>query len=127
MKKLPRIYFVPDFLFVFLLFIILTLLVLGAVFRTVWLLFVGILIAAYLFFRIFSRNLPARIRENEIFCHIFFALPRLVQRLFRRGTDRKHIHSHCPSCGATLRLEKKAGDFTVTCPRCGARFPIHIR
>ncbi len=126
MKKLPPIYFVPDFLFAFLLFALASLLILGAVFKSIWLLLIGILIAVYLFFRIFSRNLPARIRENEIFCHIFFALPRAIGRLFRRP-DKKHVHAHCPSCGATLRLEKKKGDFTVTCPRCGARFPIHIR
>ncbi len=127
MKKLPQIYFAPDFLFVFLLCVTAVLLVLGAVFQSIWLLCVGILVAAYLFFRVFSRNLPARIKENQVFCHIFFAPVRALRRLGRKFVNRKHILSHCPSCGATLRLEKKTGDFTVTCPRCGTRFPMHIR
>ncbi len=127
MKKLPKIYFVPDFLFVFLLCVTAVLLVLGAVLRSIWVLLVGILVAAYLFFRVFSRNLPARTKENQVFCHIFFAPARAARGLWRRIADRKHILSHCPSCGATLRLEKKSGDFTVTCPRCGTRFPMHIR
>ena len=123
-----RIYFTPDFLFVFLLTLTLASLILGAIFARVWILLVGLLIAAYLFFRVFSRNLPARAKENEIFCRIFFALPNLVRGIWRkRVTDRKYMHSHCPSCGAKLRLERKRGDYNVTCPACGTRFPIHIR
>ena len=127
MKKSPRIVFVPDFLFVFLLAALALLLTLGAVFKSIWLLLLGLLIAVYLFFRVFSRNTPARLKENQVFCHIFFAPARAVYRLWRKIVPSKYMLSHCPSCGATLRLEKKTGDFTVTCPRCGIRFPMHIR
>jgi hypothetical protein len=128
MKKTTRIYFVPDFLFVFVLAAFVLLLVLGAVLQSIWLLLCAVPLAAYELFRIFSRNYPARARENQVFCNAFFAPYRTLRRLWRKiFPDRRHVKMHCPSCEAPLRLAKRAGDFTVTCPRCGTRFPIHMR
>lgn len=128
MKNLRHIHFVPDFLFVFSLAVLLVLLLLGLLLQNFWILLIGLFLAGFLFFRIFSRNLPARARENRVFCRIFFAPWRALRRLWRKiFPDRRHMRVHCPSCDAPLRLQKKTGDFTVTCPKCGVRFPIHIR
>lgn len=73
---------------------------------------------AWMFFRMFSRNIAARRRENERFCGFF----KLRRNKFR---DRKtHIYRKCGSCGAVLRLPKAKGKHYVVCPRCKNRFEV---
>ena len=72
----------------------------------------------WLFFRMFSRNIPARRRENEKFCGFF----KLRKNKFR---DRKtHVYRKCPKCKAMLRLPKSKGKHYVVCPRCKNRFEV---
>ena len=41
--------------------------------------------------------------------------------------DRKtHVYKKCPHCKATLRLPKKKGRHTVSCPKCRKRFETKI-
>ena len=71
-----------------------------------------------IFFRMFSRNVTKRRRENEKFCGFF----RLRRNRFR---DRKtHVYRKCPKCRAVLRLPKAKGKHTVVCPRCKERFHV---
>ena len=70
----------------------------------------------WIFFRMFSRNIAARRRENEAFCGFF----KLRRNKFR---DRKtHVYRKCPNCKANLRLPKAKGKHFVVCPRCKHRF-----
>ena len=70
------------------------------------------------FFRIFSRNIQKRRRENEKFCGFF----KLRRNKFR---DRKtHVYKKCPHCKAVLRLPKAKGKHTVICPRCKNHFNV---
>ena len=72
----------------------------------------------WIFFRMFSRNLGKRRRENEKFCGFF----KLLKNKFR---DRKtHVYRKCPNCRAVLRLPKSKGKHTVVCPRCKNRFSV---
>ena len=72
----------------------------------------------WMFFRMFSRNIAARRRENERFCGFF----KLRQNKFR---DRKtHVYRKCHACGAVLRLPKAKGSHFVVCPRCKNRFEV---
>ena len=69
-------------------------------------------------FRMFSRNIQKRRRENEIFCNFI----KLQKNKYR---DRKtHVYRKCPSCSATLRLPKAKGKHNVVCPRCKKRFSV---
>ena len=71
-----------------------------------------------IFFRIFSRNVAKRRRENERFCGFF----RLRKNKIR---DRKtHVYRKCPSCRAVLRLPRAKGKHSVVCPRCKKRFEV---
>ena len=70
-------------------------------------------------YRMMSRNIYKRRRENEKFCGFF----KLQRNKFR---DRKtHIYRKCPSCKAVLRLPKAKGKHSVVCPRCKTRFNVH--
>lgn len=72
----------------------------------------------WIFFRMFSRNIAARRRENEKFCGFF----KLRKNKFR---DRKtHVYRKCHACGAMLRLPKAKGKHFVVCPRCNKRFEV---
>lgn len=69
-------------------------------------------------FRMMSRNIYARRRENEKFCGFF----KLKRNKFR---DRKtHVYRKCKSCKAVLRLPKSKGKHFVVCPKCKNRFQV---
>jgi uncharacterized C2H2 Zn-finger protein len=96
--------------------------VLSIIFDSPWLyLFYWTTSAALIFwsfFRMFSKNIPARRLENERFCNFF----KLRANKFR---DRKtHVYRKCPKCKANLRLPKAKGKHFVVCPRCKHRFKV---
>ena len=71
-----------------------------------------------IFFRMMSRNIAKRHRENERFTSYF----KLVRNKHR---DRKtHVYRKCPFCKVTLRLPKAKGKHTVVCPKCKNRFEV---
>ena len=72
----------------------------------------------WIFFRMFSRNITARQKENDRFCGFF----KLRRNKFK---DRKtHVYRKCPHCKAVLRLPKAKGKHFVVCPRCKTRFEV---
>ncbi len=82
---------------------------------------ITLLMVFYMFFRIFSKNIVARRRENERFCGFF----KLRRNKFR---DRKtHIYRKCPKCKVVLRLPKAKGKHMVVCPKCRERFEVKSR
>ncbi len=82
----------------------------------VWI--VSIALTFTIFFRMLSRNIPKRRKENEKFCGFF----RLRKNKFK---DRKtHVYRKCPKCGAILRLPRAKGKHFVVCPRCKNRFSV---
>jgi predicted RNA-binding Zn-ribbon protein involved in translation (DUF1610 family) len=74
-------------------------------------------------FRMLSRNITARRRENDRFLRFWAPVRSRAKRravAFRdRGTHRYFV---CPSCKTTLRVPKGRGKLQITCPRCGERF-----
>ena len=82
----------------------------------VWL--VSIALFIIIFYRMFSRNIAKRRKENEKFCGFF----KLRKSKFK---DRKtHVYRKCPECGAVLRLPRAKGKHPVVCPRCKNRFTV---
>lgn len=71
-----------------------------------------------IFYRMMSRNIAKRSRENERF-RGFFKLRK------NRFKDRKtHVYRKCKNCRAVLRLPKAKGKHNVVCPRCKNRFKV---
>ena len=88
----------------------------------------GILVLAYLLVREFSRNIPARRRENAVFMRLWKKVSSAIRLIYLRIKERKtHIYRQCPSCKATLRLAKRSGEHTVRCPKCSDRFDIRVK
>ena len=81
--------------------------------------FSGLLILGYLawipFFvvlwRMFSRNISQRRRENQQFL-----------AFFSRLTDRENRYFNCPQCRQKVRVPRGKGKISIRCPKCGNKF-----
>ena len=62
-------------------------------------------------FRMYSRNIEARRRENAAFVNFF-----------NRLKDKEHRYFHCPRCRQTVRVPRGRGKINITCPKCGSKF-----
>ena len=88
----------------------------------------------YAFFRVFSRNIEKRSRENQKFMSLLGkAGSANVTNPFENMSfgnvpkpeaGKKYVK--CPKCKATLRVPRQKGKHTVRCPRCENRFQIRI-
>lgn len=86
------------------------------------------LLALWMGFRALSTNLPARKSENRMYLRLRRRLFKALRLLYVRVRDRKYyVYRTCPECGAVLRLRRKRGEHTLTCPRCEESFDIHIK
>lgn len=74
-------------------------------------------------FRMFSKNISARSRENAAFLKIWYRIKNLFYREKLRLQNKKtYKFFSCPGCKKTLRIPKGKGRVYVTCPKCGERF-----
>ena len=87
----------------------------------------GLLIVAFTFYRLLSKDVARRRRENEWFVRLYNPAKAAVQKQFRRLRDVKtHRYRTCPHCKVTLRLPIKKGKNTVVCPRCKQRVQVRV-
>lgn len=78
-------------------------------------------------FRILSRRIDARRKENAVYVRISNRFAGFFKLIGNKWRDRKtHVYRKCPKCKAVLRLPKKIGKHTVACPKCKERFDISI-
>ena len=82
------------------------------------------LILVYAIYRVFSRNIGARQKENEYFNRFWSK----VKLQFRRVKEiRTHVYHTCPHCGRTLRFPRRKGEHTATCPKCKGTLQVKVR
>ena len=78
-------------------------------------------------FRSFSRNIYKRQRENEKFMKIWKPFKTKGSLTMRRFKEIKtHRFRKCKYCKKVLRLPRKPGKHTVTCPSCHKEFEVRI-
>lgn len=81
-------------------------------------------------YRMMSRNIYKRRRENEIYLKVRADLRRFfsgnTSRRTRSGNrdDSFYIFRDCTKCGCTLRLPRRSGKHSVKCPRCSHSFYV---
>ena len=100
--------------------IYLLLAIVGIFFEWIYLLQLALMI--YLFWRMFSRNVAARRRENEKFLSFWRPIAGRFRKKRDQLRDKEHRYYACPACKATLRLPKGKGKICITCPRCRKEF-----
>ena len=86
----------------------------------------GIVYAVLLFvvyFRTFSRNIPARYSENQKYLAL---RSRFLSFFSGKGHgSSQHIEYHiykCPQCSQKIRIPRGKGHIMVRCPKCGFEF-----
>lgn len=79
------------------------------------------------FYRTFSKDIYRRRKENNMFLKIWSPIKSNASVQIRKMKDiRTHRYRKCPHCGKVLRLPRKSGKHTVTCPVCRKDFKVRI-
>lgn len=81
----------------------------------------------YGLFRMFSRNLEQRRRENMWVTEKLGFLKRKRDFYAQKKADKVHVYKKCPSCGAILRLPRRIGVHKTVCPKCGKEFTVKVK
>ena len=115
----------PDDLTVFSVDLAVVIVLVNVFARTGWLGWVALALVAYAMFRIQSRNLAARSRENAAFLKALGpARPWLQNPRAAWGELRAYKHVRCSSCKQRVRVPRGKGRLRVTCPRCKTKFEV---
>lgn len=86
---------------------------------------IGMLLAVYTLFRIFSRNTAKRRKENDKYIAWRRDFSTTASQSWNRLKNiRKYKYFKCPECRAMLRLPRKVGEVTVTCGKCKHQFKM---
>lgn len=104
-------------LFGYLLFYFISLLTNSALF-----LLLSFLLAVLTLYRMLSRNIQKRHRENQWFLQKTAPLWKWYRTRKMIHTDKDHCYFKCPTCGQRLRVPKGNGKIRVTCRSCGTNF-----
>ena len=73
-------------------------------------------------FRVLSKDVSKRRRENEAVTAIFASLKNDAKLKQRQFSDKEHKYFKCTNCGRLLRVPKGKGLIEITCPNCGTKF-----
>ena len=110
-----------------LLVVYLALILLNVLFRSHILSLAALAIFAVWLFRLLSKNIPARAKEDLKFKRAKSKLDEKIKLLKNRWKDRKtHVYRNCPCCKSVIRLPRKKGSHSVICPCCRQQFKVVI-
>ena len=80
-------------------------------------------VLVYMYFRIFSKNIPKRSMENQRFCNFRYDLAIKKNKMKKEWEQRKiYRFFRCPMCKQRVRVPKGRGKICITCPKCRAEF-----
>ena len=80
---------------------------------------IGFLLLIYCNFRIFSRNVAKRQKENARFLYRKQKIHRFIENKKQEWKDRKiYRYFKCPNCGQRMRAPRNKGKIRVTCSKC---------
>lgn len=95
--------------------------------RSFWLQLFIYALMFYQIYRLFSRNIAVRQRENRWFLDKVSYFKKKKEIEAQRKADRFHVYKKCPSCKAVLRLPYREGKHTTVCPRCQKEFKVKVK
>ncbi len=83
----------------------------------------AVVLLAYVYFRMLSRNIPRRQEENGKFMRLRFKVSAAFKVRRERWVQRKDYKFFtCPSCHTTLRVPRGQGKIKIVCRKCGNSF-----
>ena len=78
-----------------------------------------IIMPIIIFYRIFSKNIAKRYQENMKFLRVWNPIKNKVKTKIQRVKDLKYYkYFKCSNCKQTLRVPRKKGKISITCPKC---------
>ncbi len=84
---------------------------------------IAIILMAYAWFRMISKNLEARENENGVFCEFLGPLRPWIRNTVQAFAEaRAYKHLKCPECGKRVRVPRGKGKIRVKCPQCHEKF-----
>ena len=77
------------------------------------------ILAVWIIYRMFSRNLYKRRAENAAFLNkVWYPVRRRFADARTQARDREHKYFTCPNCHAVCRVPRGKGNIVITCPCC---------
>lgn len=86
------------------------------------LMLVSYVFTGLLIFRVFSRNIAARQRENRAFLRIWSPVVSWFRMRHTISADAMHKYFRCPNCREYVRIPKGVGRVRIRCKRCMTEF-----
>ena len=117
-----------DELYQFFLILYLVLFVVNIFLNNIIIFWIQTFIIVVTFYRMFSRNIKKRRKEDNIYLGIINKFKKKFELIGRKWNDRNtHMYKKCKHCKTVLRLPLKKGIHTVKCPNCKERFEVKCR
>ena len=77
----------------------------------------------YVYYRMFSRNIPKRYAENQKYLNYRYQMAVKWNRFKKHLAQRKNYRFYkCPQCKQKVRVPKGRGKICITCPKCRTEF-----
>lgn len=73
-------------------------------------------------FRVLSKNIPARRKENDAFIKFWIPVKNKFIQKKRQFDDKDHKYYKCPGCSHVLRVPRGRGKIEISCPYCQRKF-----
>jgi DNA-directed RNA polymerase subunit RPC12/RpoP len=85
--------------------------------------YVAFALLIYSYYRLLSKNITKRYKENESFIRINQKIRLFFGRTKHKINQSKNYHIYvCPKCKQKIRIPRGAGKIMVRCPRCMTEF-----
>ena len=117
-----------DDLYKFLFILYLILFTINIFLNSIVLTILQVLIIIVTFYRILSKKIYKRRKENEIYLKIKKKILNPFNNIKRNIKDKTHIYKKCNKCKTTLKLPTpmKRGIKIAKCPSCGKRIKMLV-
>ena len=85
--------------------------------------FLEIIGLVWCYFRMFSKNYPAREKENRVYMRVRLKVTDFLNKWKFRFQQARQYHIYkCPGCGQKIRIPRGKRRVSIHCPKCGTDF-----
>lgn len=84
--------------------------------------YLSLIILGYVYFRMFSKNIPKRYQENQLYLSYEHKFKNWIINKKKILQDKEHRYFYCPSCKQRIRVPKGRGKIAISCPKCHTEF-----
>lgn len=84
---------------------------------------IALLLIIYMYFRVFSKNIPKRYAENQKYRNFRYDMTIKWNNKKKEWAQRKVYRFYrCPICKQKVRVPRGRGRICITCPKCRTEF-----